>query len=159
MARAPRKASVAANPVARNTVTVACKIPSGLVLRLFRSETYREQGRAGEMVEHQRSVEIEGTRVTLKGANSVLGLDPKLPSEYAYGLTHGVPEDIWDQWLVANADSDVVRQRLVYAHAKPQYVADKATEQAAIRTGFEPINPDKPWLHQPGIKRGEARAA
>ena len=142
-----------ANPQTRNTVTVASKLPHGLVIRLFRMEEYEEQGAAGQLVRHKRAVEIDGTRVTIHGHNSRLQPGPKMPLSVAFTLTHNVPADVWDGWLAEHRESAMVRNGLIFAASTDTRAADQAKEHRDIRTGFEPIDPDNPGRHQPRVKR------
>ena len=101
-------------------VTVGCKLPNGLVIKV------------GE------------TQVVLKGANSsrVVG---------GYGLT-SVPSDFWDAWAKEYAASPFIKNRIVFAQTTVAKAEGMATEQASVKTGLEPLNPDKP---APGIVKAE----
>lgn len=147
------------NPQARNTVTVACKLMHGLTIRLFRWEDYQEQSQFGEVKQARRAVEIAGTRVTIKGVNSLLSPEPRMPTSFAYALTTGVPEDIWSAWLAENKDADVVKNGLIFAAGSEERARDQGREQEAIRTGQEPIDQMAPQKRVSGIERGNKLAA
>jgi len=83
----------------------------------------------------------QGKRVMLAGAKSsrIIG---------GYGMTE-VDKDFFDAWCKANADSALLSGNLIFAQDKPASAAAKAEEQAAVKTGFEPIDPNTPV---PGVK-------
>jgi hypothetical protein len=68
-----------------DAVTIACKLPNGLVLRL---------SAAGRRT---------GPRYVVKG------------SEGGYALTEGIPKDFWERWLRQNKDAPCVVKKLVFA--------------------------------------------
>jgi len=78
----------------------------------------------------------QGKRVTLKGANSsrVIG---------GYGMTE-VDKDFFEAWCKANADSALLSGNIIFAQERASMADGKAKEQAGIKTGFEPIDPEKP---------------
>lgn len=83
----------------------------------------------------------EGKRVTLNGSKSsrIIG---------GYGLTE-VDQGLWEAWCKANADSALLSGDIIFAQEKPAAAAAQAKEQADVKTGFEPIDPEKPV---PGVK-------
>lgn len=101
-------------------VTVGCKLPNGLVLKVGES------------------------KLALKGANSsrVVG---------GYGLT-SVPSDLWDAWSKAYAESPFIKKNLVFAQSTASKAEGQANEQAAVKSGLEPLDPDKP---APGIQKAD----
>jgi hypothetical protein len=100
------------------TVTVGCKLPHGLILDLT------EPGKP------QRRYRIRG-----KNSATVIG---------GYGITEGVPRDLWEEWVKRHAALDIVRKEFVFALADTASTRDKAKERAELKTGFEEIDPTKP---------------
>ena len=82
-------------------------------------------------------------KVTLNGSNSsnVIG---------GYGLTEGVDKDAFEQWLLAHKDQPYVKKELVFAQAKANSAAAKATENAEVKSGLEGLPQDNPM---PGIEK------
>lgn len=121
-----------------STVTVACKMPHGLVLRVF------------DMVEVQEPLPGGGTKpvpkaqprpqtVTLKGY--LEKYNPELPPAArgsSFALTHGVDKEFFETWLKQNQDLDLVRNNLVFAMKR----VDKAKlrEFEKQRSGLEPVD-------------------
>lgn len=83
----------------------------------------------------------QGKRIVLSGAKSsrIIG---------GYGMTE-VDKDFFEAWCNANADSALLSGNLIFAQDKPAAADGQAKEQAAVKTGFEPIDPERPV---PGVK-------
>lgn len=122
------------------TVDVCCKLPNGLHLTVFRMEEHVEPVMGGGSRTVHRAV-ADG-RTSIRGVGRRGHDDPRIVGGYA--VTHGVDAAIWARWLEQNRDSDVVRNRLIFADEKPGMATGKAREQAEILSGLEPLNPDKP---------------
>lgn len=125
-------------------VTVACKLPGGLVLHLDSMEKHNEPIR-GEIVQARK----QPTTYTLKGwydnARSAFGAEVPIPSQIGqYALTHGIPEEFWNQWLEHNKDSDIVKNRLIFASSKRDIVEGMRKDNKGQKSGLEPIDPKAP---------------
>lgn len=81
-------------------------------------------------------------RITLLGRNAarVIG---------GFGITENVPKDAFDKWLAEHKDLKDVREGLIFVHAKTQGAEAIAMERADLKSGFEPLNPEKPG---PGLE-------
>lgn len=96
------------------TVTVGCKLPSGLHL------------------------DIPGKgRVTLNGANSsnVIG---------GHGITENVDAEFLAAWMKMYADHPAVKAGLIFAHEKASSTTAEARDKTKNKSGFEGIDPAKP---------------
>jgi hypothetical protein len=139
-----------------STVTVASKLQSGLILQLWKMEPHREPAAGGTTREVKRAVKL-GTAVTVAGCATYRGVGdpaPKCQIIGGYALTPGVDEDFFAEWLKQNADADVVKNRLIFAHEKPDHATGMAKEQAALKSGAEPIA-----VGAPGEKIRDPRVA
>ena len=123
-------------------VTVACKLPNGLRIHVDEMMEFDEPVMGGGVKTTKRAMQKGGT-VFLKGYAVHQGRDAKHPVIGGYGLTHNVDADFFKAWLEQNKDSAVVVNRLIFAHEKQYYTADKADERKDVRNGFEPVNPNK----------------
>lgn len=95
-------------------VTVACKLPHGLI------------------------IQIPGAApVRLNGANSsnVIG---------GHGLTEGVDKEFFDKWASIYKDFKPLKLGLIFAQEKAASAQAQAKEQAANKTGFEGLDPQNP---------------
>jgi hypothetical protein len=100
------------------TVTVGCKLPHGLMLDIT------EEGKAGR-------------RFRIKGSNSagIIG---------GFGLTPGVPKDLWDAWHKKHEQLEFVRNGLVFAYDKTGDASARAKEVGGdLSSGLDPIDPNK----------------
>lgn len=102
------------------TVTVACKLPHGLWLDLT------APAKPGE--------DRVSRRYLVKGANGKAAVA-------GFGLTDGVPEDFWAEWLEKNRFMDYVTKRLIFAYESHNSSRDAAKDRATQKSGFEPIVP------------------
>ena len=137
----------------KETVTVACKLPNGLKLRLF------------EMIEHDepvmgggyRTVKIArkvGETITLNGCAAPFGVTKHLVGGYA--LTLGVPADFMAAWMDQNKGSPLIESKQIVVHVKDTEGA--AREHAAVRSGLEPLSPKGDPRAPKGITKSDATA-
>ncbi|TXH35298.1 MAG: hypothetical protein E6Q98_16025 [Rhodospirillaceae bacterium] len=131
------------------TVTVACKIPNGLILRVF------------DMVDHDVPVMGGGTKTTKKavqrggmvkvnGPATPFGQAPRSQIVGGYALTHNVPAEFFKDWLKQNAEHDAVKNGLIFGHEKFDAVHGRAEDGKKVVSGMHPLIPDK----DPRIPRG-----
>lgn len=130
------------------TVTVACKVPMGLILRVFTMETYKEPAAGGGFVDAKRARQV-GKSVKINGPAHPVNERPMVPMAGNYlgggfALTPNVDADFWTKWLEQNADNDVVTNGFIFAAPKTENVAAQAKERRKEKLGFEPIDPDRP---------------
>lgn len=123
------------------TVTVGCKLPNGLYLRAFRMVTRTEAVLGGGVREYQIAEPI-GEPVKINGYAAPFGMAPDAPISGGYALTSGIDEDLWNSWLEANKDSDLVRNNLIFASGRADHAQGRGREQAALRSGLEPLDPN-----------------
>lgn len=112
-------------PKTGNVVTVACKLPHGLVLEMKDSPP----------------VAINGSL----HASAVA---------HGYGITEGVPAEFFTAWAAKYKDATFIRKGMVFALPKTDDVKAKAKETKALKTGFERVNPEKPTFGVEPITKG-----
>lgn len=90
-------------------------------------------------------LDYKGVRVTLNGSNSsrIVG---------GYGFT-SVSKDFWDAWSAEYKGFPPLEAGLIFAQNNNLSANAAATEQAGIKSGFEPIDPQKP---APGVTPAKA---
>jgi hypothetical protein len=124
-------------------VTVACKHPAGLVLKVYKKFEDQEVvigGGSRAVVRH----EAMGEAVHLKGYYPPQD-GKKLPlaaTSGEYALTYDVDEDFMLLWLEQNADNPLVKNRIVLVNSNTNSVKAAVRENDATKSGFEPLNPD-----------------
>lgn len=123
------------------TVTVACKMPRGIILRLFVMQPHFEPIQAGGVRETVKAHEVE--RVVLKGYGVAWGKSSPGEETGGYALTPNVPKAFWDAWYEQNKTTELVTHKLIFAHVDKERVADKSREFEKNRDGLEPLDPNK----------------
>lgn len=111
----------------RNQVTIGCKLPHGLVIRLYS----KSEGEDGKPVMATNSEPVK-----LNGAN-----DPK--AIFGFGLTQ-VDAEFWEAWIKQNPTFPAIKNGLITVQSSAAKAIDQARDNQAAKTGVEPINPDKP---------------
>lgn len=125
----------------RDRVNVACKLPNGLLLRLFMIEKRRIASPTGSQEEiGSRQV---GPEIRLNGFALAYGQIPNYPIIGGYAITKNVPKAFFEAWLAANHDADYVRNKLVFAYSELDRTEGQAKDLKDKRSGLEPINPNK----------------
>jgi hypothetical protein len=134
----------------RNTVTVACKLPGGLELRVYDWQEESEACPAG-----YRTVKVARPRdevAVLRGCAVPAGYHADFIVG-GYAITN-VPKDLWDLWLEQNKDAAYVRNGLVWACPTREDARKEAKSMAKTRSGLEPIDPENPQRVDARIRRG-----
>lgn len=139
------------------TVSVACKLPHGLVLRTFLMTKRYEPVMGGGTREVEEATQV-GHSITIKGYAAPFGKSPDAQVAGGYALTTGVDADIWDAWLAQNADHPAVKAGLIFAAERVDYAKKQAEEQASVKNGMEPIDPSGDARIR-GITKADAKAA
>jgi hypothetical protein len=121
------------------TVTVACKLPNGLHIENRTADASSPSGYGAP------------ARVTLVGSEhrrDEMG-NPIHAWEMSntFGLTPNVDADFFDQWMKENAESPLVKNRIVFAHGKD--TRGMTAEFKDVKTGLEGLDPKAPG---PGIE-------
>jgi hypothetical protein len=130
------------------TVTVACKYPPGVILRIHKAVEKTEPVMGGgfrkytqyDPIHDLEPVEIKGPTGFAFGIGARPGAPVVTPDGFA--LTPGVPKDFWDKWLEQNPDNELVKRGLL--GARDRDIEGWASERKAVSTGLEPTDQDNP---------------
>ncbi len=122
------------------TVTVACKLPNGLIIRGFRKVEATEPVLGGGLRTVQK-FEEDGRRVHIFGNARPKGGSAKTRIVAGYALTTGVDKELMDEWLEANADTPMVKNKIIMVLPSIDQAVDAAREHQKVRSGLEPLNP------------------
>lgn len=142
----------APSPVrSRDTITVACKIPNGIIIQNHELIDGFEPvfGGGSRPIKTSRPI---GNPIKINGSSRPLGSDPDAKRVIGgYALTYNVPKAEFERWLKDNEQLDMVKNKLIFAHVDPARVADEAKEFKSLRSGLEPLNtesrnPDKTYV-------------
>lgn len=121
------------------TISVACKLPCGIVLRVFQMVAQNEainNGVGYRSINVARQIPGE---FTIFGVAHAVDKAPKCRIVAGYALTPNVPAELFNAWLAQNKDSDVVRNNLIFAYESIDMAAGAAQERATLRSGLEPL--------------------
>ena len=124
------------------TTSVACKLPLGLILRVYEMVDHDELTSGGSYKTVKRAVPV-GDPVKVFGPATKFGEAPKTQISGGYALTHNVDADFFALWLAQNADHEAVKRGLIFASEKRNAAQDEAREKKEILSGLEPLNPGK----------------
>lgn len=120
-------------------VTIACKMPGGVILRVFEWVEVEYPLPGGGTRPVKEAWEIPDARFVVKGVAHEAGKSPDAPMSYGYALTPGCPKELWDKWLEQNAKSDMVKNKLIFAHVQEASVKSIAKENKDGKSGLEPL--------------------
>ena len=145
--------------MAGETVLVGCKAPTGLVLNLDAYEVLsKEHGTV-------REVKSKIGPFTLRGNSFEVGKFPKLANgaflaneqlEDGYVFTP-VPKDFWDEWSRRNADSSLVKDRIVIAVGNKGAAEGRAREHETER-GLSPrLTENDPRVRILGVRKYDGK--
>jgi hypothetical protein len=136
------------------TVTVACKLPQGLILRVFTMEEVDVQMLNGPPKKVRQANQESARRFVVNGFAHAQNRAPNYEvvgpvitfadgtGEGGYALTEGCPKDLWEAWLDQNKTSMMVRNGLIFALPKRDDARAKGLEQQAIKSGLERLDPN-----------------
>lgn len=145
-----------AQPQSTGVVTVACKLPMGMILRTFEMREVTQLTQAGTAMKVPMA-QAEERKHFVNGPSHPQNKAPKCDLRDAFALTPGVPADLWAKWLDQNKDSDIVRNGLIFAASDDRSVKANAADNSKQMSGLERLNPkampqglapaDKPTQH------------
>lgn len=139
-----------------NTVTVACRLPNGLILQLEERVEVNEPQRDGgvrTITQYRRRPEqyvLNGCAINFESVKRGLEM-PALAGGFA--LTPGIPKEFWEKWYEAHRHDDFVRRGLVFAADSEQDARREAAQNGEKVRGLDPIDPDNPGAAGIDVRR------
>lgn len=124
------------------TVSIGCKIPNGIVMRLHQ---YVEQDvpLLGGGFQKQKIALPTGKEITLKGWARKMNEAPALLIDGYCAINSEVDADFWAQWLEQNKNAQYIKNGMIFAVSNDKSAIAKAREEVERRSGMEPLDPDK----------------
>lgn len=126
-----------------DTVIVLCRYTHGITLRLSAAGEAERRAQLSKEDRPDRSPTRVVQQVTLNGANKAPDYHPKDNVMLGRVGRTVVDKSFWDAWLKQNADSDLVKNQVVFAELTDTRANAKAAEFKAEKTGFEPLDPEE----------------
>ena len=124
------------------TVSVACKLPHGLELRVFDTIDAVESNALGE-IRAVKKAQPRAQTVTIKGYLEKHRPDqPTAARGSSYAVTPGVDKEFFEMWIAQNKEHDAVKNKLIFASEKQDTVRGMVNEFRSTRSGLEPIDPN-----------------
>lgn len=126
-----------------STVTVACKLPNGLLLRVFQKvqDTELVMGGGARTIERYEQV---GDTVKINGVAVAFGKMPTCEMAGGYALTHGVDTEFWSVWFEQNKSSMLVKNKIIFGFESPERAKRHAEANLKVKSGLEPLDPFNP---------------
>ena len=126
-------------------VTVASKLPMALEMQCCKAVKQNVPGIGGmrEQKVFYKTGEmhvINGTAYPNGQVPAGMAAKPQMIAGAA--LTFNVSKDLFDAWMIENAESSVVKNKLIWADEKVDDVKAVAKENKAVDSGLGPLVPD-----------------
>lgn len=128
------------------TVTVACKAPTGLNLRIFKWIDDRGSKPAHDGTRDKISVEDNRyKRIRVNGPSRYYfpGPAPDFAISGGYALTPNVDRDFMELWMEQNKESELVVNKLIFIMPTEREAVQAAQDLREIKSGFEPLDIDE----------------
>jgi len=119
-----------------DTVSVACKLPHGLILRVFNA-IEKDVPVMGGGFKTEKATEPRAEVYTVYGWAHPQNAAPHCTIIGNYAITHNIPKGHWELWLSQNKNSDMVKNGLIFANEKYSMVQGQAREMAGEMNGFK----------------------
>jgi hypothetical protein len=117
----------------RKTLTIGCKLPSGLRLELGNAQD-----------SNYKLVDLNGANQGEYRGRNENGKIFHSTTEQGFGLTK-VDSDFWEAWKKRYAVNATkwLRDGVLFVAESPDEAKGIAADQSEVATGFEQLNPDK----------------
>lgn len=125
-------------PTKAATLTVACKVPNGMILQLCKEMDHQEAILGGGM----RTVKQWhpfGDKVKINGPAHPFGVMPNYRIVGGYALTEGVNEEFFNVWMKQHEHDASVVNHMIFAHSKTDYAVDWAKDHKSTLSGLQPL--------------------
>lgn len=124
------------------TVVVASKAPFDIILKLYDFVERSEPVMGGGLRTFKQAQErLSAKSFIVQGNSWAQNQGPHQQIVGGYAITHGIPKAFWDEWLEQNQDLDMVKNKMIFAHAEAASVTSKATDQDEIKSNIERLDP------------------
>jgi hypothetical protein len=147
-------------PLAQNratgtdTVTVACNLPTGLLLQIYNIEIAERTLPNGNVItENHATLNLDHGQWYVHGPvnfNSLAASGREVNADFrvirgdvpdgGYALTPGIPRDFWEQWERDNARSPLITGKHVFAASSESRAVGQAKEYREFKSGFQGLN-------------------
>jgi len=123
------------------TVTVACKLPHGLILRVFRKVERQMPVMGGGFRTESVHEPLEQT-YTVYGWSHPQNAAPHCTIVGGYAMTPGIPKEHWDLWMSQNKHSDMVKNQMIFAYDSMAKATGESKDRAGVKSNIERLDPN-----------------
>lgn len=128
-------------------VVVACNLPMGLMLQVFKETEQWAAGPFGGKMEKiwrptEKSYRVRGNAVDLERVAAGTMELPEIVNGYAF--THGVSRDFWQAWLAQNDEMPYVTNYCIFAETDAAKARSHARDLGKRTHGLERIDRNNP---------------
>lgn len=123
------------------TVTVACKLPHGLLLQLQKAVEAAEPTQSNPERKVTR-YERFGKVVRINGCAIPMDRPSSKELRGGYALTRDVDAEFFSKWLEQNKEHPAVEGGFIFASEQPAVLDRHLERNATRRTGLEPADPN-----------------
>lgn len=142
----------------RKTLTVACKLPHGLLLRVGRMID-RDEPVMGGGTKIVKKFQPVGVPILINGYAAPYGRSPACNVAGGFALTPNIDAEQFMEWLAQNERHPAVVAGLIFAATEESDAAAKARDGHALRNGLEPLAQAGDPRVPRAIKTYDAKAA
>ena len=136
------------------TVSVASKMPTAFILKLYDFRTEHEPILSGGIREFKIARPRPGAEVKVNGNSFHQKLGPgEKQLVGGYAITHGIPKAFWEEWLEQNKGASFVENGMIFAANDNGSIASQATDGQTVKSGVERLDPKA--SHKNGVLPGE----
>lgn len=135
------KASKVKDQDSSGVVTVACKLPNGLILRVFDMAEDHEPVLGGGSRKVSKAVPREDT-YAVHGSAKPFNQEVDWQIIGGYGLTPNIPREFYDKWEEQNASAAYVKNALVFAYERMENCVSAAKDHKEVLSGMQPLTPN-----------------
>ena len=124
------------------TVSIACKLPHGLIMQLQRQNEVRDP----TMASPDRTVKVwqkVGDQITIRGFAKRVDQPSDTLVIGGFAITSNVDAAFAKEWFAQNKEHPSVKGGFIYIHGEQKNVEGYAKAHADLESGLEATNPAK----------------
>lgn len=124
-----------------DTVSIACKVPMGMILRVHKKVMMPQKTTDG-LVRDVPEYHQFGKEYMVYGPSHPQNAGPHCTIIGDYAITHGIPAEHWNLWFAQHRGDMMVINRMIFAYASNK-IAGAAKEHAELKSGLERLDSSK----------------
>lgn len=121
-----------------DTVSVACKVPMGMILRVHKKVMMPQKTTDG-LVRDVPEYHQFGKEYMVYGPSHPQNMGPHCTIIGDYAITPGIPREHWELWSQQHRGDMMVINRMIFAYSSNK-IAGAAKEHAELKSGLERLD-------------------